>query len=58
MYYADGFYPADNFFDINATTGDISVMQNLMLDTIAREDYEVMQIVRVLISCICGTMCG
>ena len=40
-YYADGFYPASNFFGINETTGDVYVKLDLKQDTVARELYRV-----------------
>ena len=41
MYEVNGNFPADDFFRINATTGQICVNKDLKLDTNAREQYEV-----------------
>ena len=41
MYEVNGNFPADDFFRINTTTGQICVNKDLKLDTNAREQYEV-----------------
>ena len=41
MYMVNGNFPADDFFRINETTGQICVLKDLKLDTRAREQYEV-----------------
>ena len=41
MYESVGLYPAESFFQVNATTGVINIIQSLKQDGFARTDYTV-----------------
>lgn len=41
VYETDGIYPGVNFFDVNPSTGEIYIKQDLMDDTVARTNYVV-----------------
>ena len=41
IYESIGLYPAQSFFDVNATTGAVRIVQSLKDDGFARTDYTV-----------------